>query len=354
MGLRTVASKMSSLRKPGMVYFSDMIVLRQKLPFGMMAAAIASKYGYDLDPKTLSNRWKKVTSEKENFQKLYNTQLYQQQGFDPEKHYSDWVKSNISHTLGAFKHLQANPSPAEFRNLCRKIYLKQMNPFSYYISESFQHLAHKLNENNIPWGIIANQGPNFPSILDELNGRLPQPIYPIHNTNANYSKRKSNNKTPLIINASDNGCSKPGKLIFKRAVENSPARKNTFFVGVHPIIDQIRGSISPPLRTILLTETMDQPVSDIEHLQPAGINKLQNFRVKTMAELYRILIPGVNEHDIPASISFKDESLSQWSRESETTGDDLYQMLLPEALSQDEHVQENYHLMHFYDEKDTN
>lgn len=319
-----------------MIYFSDLIVLRHKVPFGIMASRIAKKYGYDLEPKQLSALWKNTTVDKENLQKLYNSKLYLQPGFDREKHYMDWVKNNISRTLGHFKHLQADPSPAEFRNLCRKVYLKHMSPFSYFISQSFQHMARTLNEHKIPWGIIANQGPNFPDILNELNGRLTEPIFP-------------DKQHPKIINATDDGSSKPGTFIYRRALNESPNRKNTVFVGVHPIVDQVKPGV--PIRSVLVTETMDQPISDIEHLKPSSINKLQHFRVKSIAELYRVLIPGVNLHDIPP-LSFKDESALQQKSdmEDESSTNDLYQMLLPEALSQDEHVQENYHLMHFYDD----
>ncbi|KAA8909998.1 hypothetical protein TRICI_004280 [Trichomonascus ciferrii] len=302
-----------------------------------MAGRIAQKYGYDLDAKQLSALWKNATVGKESLQRLYDSRLYSQPGFDKEKHYTDWVKNNISRTLGHFKHLQAEPSPAEFRNLCRKIYLKHMSPFSYYISQSFQHMARTLNDHKIPWGIIANQGPNFTDILNELNGRLTEPIFP------------GDKRYPKIINAADDANSKPGTFIYRRALDMSPNRKNTVYVGVHPIVDQVKSGV--PIRSILMTETMDQPISDIEHLSPSRINKLQHFRVKSMAELYRVLIPGVNLHDIPP-LTFKDESAIQQKSdfEDESNSNDLYQMLLPEALSQDEHVQENFHLMHFYDD----
>lgn len=365
--------------KPSLVLFSDLLALRPKVPYGAMFRDCAIKYGIGIDPKQIGNTWHKIYHRPSNFFEMFNPKLYEQleNGFDPKRHYDKKMEQLITENISLYSHSQSSSdiTPAQFRALCRWIFIKFTNPFSYYIPPEFKQIARVLNINNIRWGIVSNHGPYFEGILDELNGRLDHPIY--------------NTYQPVVVlDAIDDGYAKPHPNIFRRALKTVPynRREDIYMVGISPTYD-LPWVDDLPLKTILLTETMDTPVSDLDTKPADQVRAQKNSRLKKLSDLANFFSLAETWSDVMVNtmqttaeqytsssgevVSFMPVGDGLYRKESSTNhisekpeeekeekevnedakheaklnSKDFYNMMLPEALIQDKEIQENYLLL---------
>jgi hypothetical protein len=249
------------------IWFSDLVVIKPTVPPAVLIAeAIRS------DRATVEPIWNRLMEDESRLQKLYNPELYEKPGFNAQAHYKSRLDILISDTIA-----QLGPvSKRQTSLICNKISKSILDPKLYYIPDDIRSLINALDAD---WGIIANHGPQFGQIIGQLAKRE--------------SLRLDDDSLNLQhlprCNALDDGWAKPHAKIFEKAVSQVHRQQgqDVWFVGSSAVVDNNPKALTGfGVKSVLLTNEFETPVSDIDGLTVDQIQQLFSFRIADISELY--------------------------------------------------------------------
>lgn len=310
--------------RPSILLLSDTLVVQRKQLEGVILAQEASKHGLNVPWYKLAPSYYEQFNKSRRELGLYDRTQFNDPNFDFGKKYQKHVDETIANTFNKYRHLaKGDLNSANFARLCFQTSSRLMAPSSYFIPEIVQEFILSLNRFGIKWAIISNDGPHFETTLSELNRKLPRQLY-------------ASESGPKIINASKDGYHRPQARIFNRALGLTKHPERALFIGTSPVIDNVPESVS--LRSVLLTEQLKEPCSDITGKSRAEINRMTRFRIKELKELGGYVFPdGTVQLTAPESQVERRKWGSKGPKgpkgDSNDNGPtDLYSLLVPEAI----------------------
>lgn len=213
--------------------------------------------------------------------------------------YEDWHEDALTSLLNLFKRphspLLDNHILSKLRH---RIWLNLSSPRSYYIPSDVLHLVDRFKAEQIPYGVVANSGPDFTALLRGVDSRIKHSSYVTVSPTTglptrgplSFGKRV---KMPLIpnISAGTLGIPKPRPEIFLSLLKNirPPVKdvSNVYYVGTDPLVDYAP-STRLGLKSVLVTRNLEKRVSDLTYLSARKARQLSGFRIKGVRELERV------------------------------------------------------------------
>uniref|UniRef100_A0A060SYZ9 ARAD1C01386p n=1 Tax=Blastobotrys adeninivorans TaxID=409370 RepID=A0A060SYZ9_BLAAD len=307
--------------RPSILLLSDRLVVQRKHPMGVIMAQESSKHGLNVPWFKLARSFYEHSKRNQRALGLYDRTQFEDPNFDFGKKYQAHMDETIANTFNKYRHLaKGDLNSANFARLCFQTSSRAMAPSSYFIPEIVQEFILSLNRFGIRWAIISNDGPHFETTLSELNRKL-SPSRQLFVPGSG----------PMIINASKDGYYKPQARIFHRALRLTRNPDRALFVGINPVLDNVPESIS--LRSVLMTEQLKEPCSDITGKTRAEINRMARFRIKELKELGGYVFP---DGAVQLSAPEPREERRKWGPKgpepNQNSPTDLYSLLVPEAI----------------------
>lgn len=263
---------------PDAVLFSDTVIIPQRISTGQLISKFAGNHGIPLSVGLVNEIWK-TTFER----KMAKSPLYIKGVTLTESSYKIWIEEAVRETLDfipAFRSSRREKAVSD--DIERGVYRALKDSRTYSPPGNIIKLLKKLRKYEIPYGIIANSSPHFPSIIHGVNSRLKDGLPLL----------VENGKLIPFVNAATEGIPKPDHSIFLQMLKqlDITSREWVYYIGNDPVLDY-HPSQKLGLRSVLLTNSFRVPVSDTVYFSHHKWEEERNFRIADVKELDRAFFP---------------------------------------------------------------